>query len=395
MAAIGVPATGAIVASWDLPSSLAWAQEVLPAQTPIFRSAVSLVRVDTIVTDEDGNFVDGLTAADFRVFEEGVEQDILNVQLVSLSDGTVQDMGSRPSEKSVPEEAAATGSVAEPAVREQPPAVDATPARRTAANLGAIVYLVDLPSMDRTYKPRLTKTFEAFLDGKEDLDVPCSIYMIDQDGALRELAPLTTDREVLRDAAAAVTAAGLTRTTLLSRMEREYQPLMQQAINAANKPFGEMETEQLIEMLEKKAESDGALELVRTEQTLRTVQAFANALSAIEGRKALVWISSGATTNQDGPYAAFATAVREAVNWEVDLSNLAQRGPSTRILDLMEQLYETANTAHVSIYTIDPLPIMGLSHLGTGAANSGYQASMAMQQYVRPAYRDRAYSPPS
>ena len=71
MAAIGVPATGAIVASWDLPSSLAWAQEVLPAQTPIFRSAVSLVRVDTIVTDEDGNFVDGLTAADFRVFEEG------------------------------------------------------------------------------------------------------------------------------------------------------------------------------------------------------------------------------------------------------------------------------------------------------------------------------------
>ena len=390
MTVIGLPVTGGvtITGATGVPVYTALVQEALPVQTPIFRAAVTRVRVDTIVTDKDGNFVDGLTAADFRVFEDGVEQDILNVQLVSLTDRTVRDMGSRASKQPVPEDTD-TGSIAEqPAVREEPTAVDAPPARRTTASLGAIVYLVDLPSMDRTYKPRLTKTFEAFLDGEGALDVPCSIYMIDQTGTVQELAPLTTDREVLRAAAAAVAEAALTRTSIFSRIEREYAPFMEQAINAFNRPFGGQELELIIDRLEQKIESDSDLERVRTEQTLQTVLAFINALSAMEGRTALVWISSGAMITEGGPYAAFGTAVREAVNWEVNLSNVAQRAPSTRIRNLMEQLYETANTANVSIYTIDPLPISGLSHLGTSAAIGSYQVSTAFRRHVRPAFRD-------
>ena len=183
MNVLGLPVTGGITGTGatGVPVTTTRVQEALPpVQTPMFRSAVTRVRVDTIVTDKDGNFVDELAASDFRVFEDGVEQDILSVQLVSLTEGTVRNMGARPSSEPVPENAAGTGSIAEqPVARKQPAAVEAMPARRTAASLGAIVYLVDLPSMDRTYKPRLTKTFEAFLNGEGDLDIPCSVYWID------------------------------------------------------------------------------------------------------------------------------------------------------------------------------------------------------------------------
>jgi VWFA-related protein len=67
------------------------AQEPAPSQdqqpAPVFRSAVSLVRVDVSVTDRDGKPVTALEAADFELREDGVLQRIESVQFVQL-DGT-------------------------------------------------------------------------------------------------------------------------------------------------------------------------------------------------------------------------------------------------------------------------------------------------------------------
>ncbi len=52
------------------------------AQTPVFRTGINFVRVDAIVTDEDGNPILDLTADDFRVFEDEVEQTIESFRLV-------------------------------------------------------------------------------------------------------------------------------------------------------------------------------------------------------------------------------------------------------------------------------------------------------------------------
>ena len=52
---------------------------------------MSLVRVDVIVRDGDGGFVDDLTAADFRIFEDGDEQEILGLQFVDLPAGVLVD----------------------------------------------------------------------------------------------------------------------------------------------------------------------------------------------------------------------------------------------------------------------------------------------------------------
>ncbi len=347
------------------------AQEALPAQVPTFRSAVRRVRVDAIVTDGDGNFIDDLKADDFRVFEDGVEQEILNVQYVSLPRAEVTNVASH--DETV-------------TAREDVPAVPAEPApnRRSAASLGAVVYLVDLPSLDRRNKPRLSNSLESLFEGEGALEVPRSVFLIDNTGTVQEMAPLTTDREVLRNAAAAVAEAGLTTASIFSRMEREYQPMMQWAIDALTPVM----VLQLLDNLDRKARLDGERERRRTEQTLRTLLHFINALSAMEGRTALVWISSGAMITEGGPYSAFATAVREAVDAPMGTSTLSRLALNQRVLDLMDEVYETANTGNVSIYTVDPRPTSELNSLGKSAAIGSGVLNTALRRHVRPAYRD-------
>ena len=54
-------------------------------QTPLFRSGINFVRVDAIVTDDDGNPILDLTQDDFRVFEDEVEQTIESFRLVEAT----------------------------------------------------------------------------------------------------------------------------------------------------------------------------------------------------------------------------------------------------------------------------------------------------------------------
>ncbi len=145
---------------------------------------------------------------------------------------------------------------------------------------------------------------------------------------------------------------------------------------------------QILENLDRKAEVDGELQRLRGEQTLRTLLYFTNALSAMEGRTALVWISSGAMITKGGPYSAFSAAVREAVDAPMGTSTLDGLELSQPILDLMEEVFETANTGNVSIYTVDPRPTSELNSLGKSATVGSGVLSRAMRRYVRQAYRD-------
>ena len=56
-----------------LASTLA-AQQPAPGPAPVFRSSANLVPLSVTVTDANKHFVLGLTAADFTVFEDGVQQ---------------------------------------------------------------------------------------------------------------------------------------------------------------------------------------------------------------------------------------------------------------------------------------------------------------------------------
>ena len=53
-------------------------------EPPTFRAEINFIRVDVIVTDDDGNFVRDLDVSDFQVFEDDEPQDIESFQLVEI-----------------------------------------------------------------------------------------------------------------------------------------------------------------------------------------------------------------------------------------------------------------------------------------------------------------------
>ena len=57
---------------------LIFATIACPQDDPVFRTGVSLVRVDAQVTDSAGAVVEGLTKDDFRVLDEGAPQTLVN-----------------------------------------------------------------------------------------------------------------------------------------------------------------------------------------------------------------------------------------------------------------------------------------------------------------------------
>ncbi len=57
---------------------LVFATVACPQDDPVFRSGVSLVRVDAQATDSPGALLEGLTKDDFRVLDEGAPQTLVN-----------------------------------------------------------------------------------------------------------------------------------------------------------------------------------------------------------------------------------------------------------------------------------------------------------------------------
>jgi len=60
-----------------LSPGLGAAQQLASPQTPPLRSATELVKLDVSVLDQGGNFAAGLTAHDFRVLDNGIEQPVV------------------------------------------------------------------------------------------------------------------------------------------------------------------------------------------------------------------------------------------------------------------------------------------------------------------------------
>ncbi len=291
-------------------------------------------------------------------------QEIAAVQLVNLESGQVTSVGSRGS--SVP--------AAE---------------MRSAATLGAIVYFVDQPSLDQSDHPQLSEALSARFDGEGDLAIPHSVFMLGDGGALRQLAPLTTNREALRDAFRLVIDAGPSSDSIFDRMVREYAPAMKGALDVLNGAGGSAnKIRDYVRNVETKARADGELVRQRVGYTLRQLTELTHALALMEGRTALVWISSGAMVTESGPFGAFAEAVREAVAADMGGSNLTWSAPDQRVIDVMTNLIEAANSGNVSIYIVDPRPTGSLGSLGTRAAVGDNQLARALRRNVRPAYAE-------
>ena len=82
---VGVPAQEPQAGRTEGAEAGASAEADRQSQPPVFQSGINFVRVDAIVTDEDGNPILDLTPDDFRVFEDDVEQTIESFRLVEVT----------------------------------------------------------------------------------------------------------------------------------------------------------------------------------------------------------------------------------------------------------------------------------------------------------------------
>ena len=76
--------------------TLAASALVAAQERPIFRSETHYIEVDAVVTDRDGRFVPGLTAADFRIRERGRTEPVGTFAYIDLSTQTSTAAPARP-----------------------------------------------------------------------------------------------------------------------------------------------------------------------------------------------------------------------------------------------------------------------------------------------------------
>ncbi|MFQ5743004.1 MAG: VWA domain-containing protein, partial [Acidobacteriota bacterium] len=100
----------------------------------------------------------------------------------------------------------------------------------------------------------------------------------------------------------------------------------------------------------------------------RLLTQFSNSLSARSWRTALVWVSSGVKLMQGGPYTALAAAVHTGPASNPD--ELPLKSPDQKILQRQQELHQAANSANVSIYSLDPSLLVDL-HVDAVDARQG------------------------
>jgi VWFA-related protein len=306
-----------------------------PAQQqrpPAFEATVQRVRVDVIVTDEEGRFVADLTADDFIVLEDGEPRPVLRVQLIDLVQGRIVELKTE-TESGATDPAAARGT---PPGIDVPPPVSGAGARAgqpargapraggapsatdpddpaetteagTASELpdaelhdyGAVYFLVDSGGLDWRMKARFAGYWGRWLERADPPTVPWAVYLLDEERRLRELAPLTRDLTQLRSAAERLEDPSMLREALFTRRSADYASRIREL------PEDEEYFRRLLE------------ETPANVANFEPLSRFAEGLAGRPGRAALVWVTS-------------------------------LRGFVSPILT------QAANTANVSIYVLDP-----------------------------------------
>lgn len=279
-----------------------------------FEASISRVRVNVIVTDGAGRFVDDLRPEDFVIHEDGQVREVIQVQLIDMVAGKVATMhqvslGVDAAGAEEPRDSRAglrAGAGRGDPASEVPASL---PPESVAARFGAIVFFIDFLGLDHVTKLHFTNQWEKYLRDRETTALPQAVYLVDQLGVLREIAPLTTDMQAIRAAQQTVEAMPLT-----SRY------------SAAEGESG--------------ARQEAFMEYDRAMYSFRLLTQFCDALYARPGRTALVWVSAG-----------------------LDLkAGLHGRGfgPNARLLEMQDDLVVAANSANVSIYSVDPSRLIDL-----------------------------------
>lgn len=301
-------------ATAGLPASVATAAQA--TEPPVFRAETSGVLLDLVVRDKKGRLVRDLTADDFEVFEDDVRQTVGSFRVVNKN---AADEADAPS--------AASGAPRQPARAAAAPAAEPPADRRESV----VAFVFDRMSADArqmAQKTAMTFTERSVGDGDR-----VGVFSIDL--ALRTLQPFTTDIDAVR---LGLQRAGTQANTAFAndreeaRTRTESVERAQRGLDALQGAGGQENRSTAAVIASQQAFEQAQLSIIRVfDQLERDQQGYAtthgllavvNGLSAMPGRKTIVFFSEG---------------IAIPANVQAQFKNVIT----------------SANRANVAIYTID------------------------------------------
>lgn len=358
------------------------------ALSNIFRDTqeVHVVNVDVVVTDADGRPVTGLTAQDFRLFENGSPVQIDNFFPV---------VEGRPLPSPVPatEKSEANGEVVEPEVGEESSAK--TPAR---PDFHLVVY-IDNVHLRPTHRNRVLERLERHL---EELWRPgLSAMLVSNERALEIRQPFTGDRHELLAALGELKGTGSRGSRLDQDREALLAAIGQVRVDAGSglyetkvglfgrgravgeeseqeqgPPAGSMTQGEVTAMVQAHAQSLVpqlmAYAQARNDEvlsSLRVLDRLVDMLAGLPGRKAVLHVSDGLSVNPaEAVFEAF-HKVFEVLPNGPGLLDLSDETPRYNLIATFRDVTDAANAGRVSLYTLDASPPEAVSRGGAENAN--------------------------
>jgi VWFA-related protein len=335
--ALGAPVTRVVATEADegarrieTVGGLAFADEV----------QVTVVNVDVYVRDRQGRPVQGLKIDDFKIFQDGVEMPISN-----FAELDAEVIRHRVAETTILPEAATTQTVDEAAY-----APEIKP-------IWVVLYIdhENLMTMDRNRVLRRVRTFVT-----ENLQEPVRMMVVSYSRSLKVIQPFTTNpREVTEQLREMAMITG-------GRDERESarQDLLHDMAEMSSRDHGTQQDTQASAQaaMRQRVSTFAAEESDALRLSLSGLQQVIGMLSGIDGRKSIIYVSSGLPMEPGiGLMHDYAMTFRDK-----SILSLRGRYDGTRHF---HQLTGTANAQEVSLYSIDAT---GLNPLDGFDAQSSY-----------------------
>jgi VWFA-related protein len=286
-----------------------WAQE---PDRQTFRSTTRLVPLDVIVHDKDGRPIADLTAADFKLFEDGKEQKIefFQVNVARSTSAASTSTSDRAGDSST------TSSQALPASQY-------TNRPNGAVPLTATVVLFD----------RLNTRFEDQVQARSEIvkvldqvrpDERVALYVLESN-AVRVIHDFSRDSASLVRAISRYRAQSSLEQLAADAPPPSFAPIGVASIDAETEAWLKETTEQVANQYLR----------LRGQNTLAALEQIANHLAGIPGRKNLVWVSS-----------AFPLTIFDQLGPQGPSIPQTLSGPLTRAVSAI-------TTANIAIYPVD------------------------------------------
>ena len=291
-------------------TSSLWSMQAQSQRPTTFRSGTTLVSVDLVVRDRQGNIVRGLKAEDFEVHEDGQPQKILTFSFTEIDDKTATAAG--PVDLLGDIQARVKAAASQPvSVAAKPAATDpdtTKPIRsEDVAGRRLIVLLFDVSSMEPEDVQRSIDAAQKYV--KDQMSPADLIAVATVSSMLNVLTDFTGDR-------AKVEAA----LNTLSWTEGTATPPPDAATMAVDEVTAATDPDAAA------AAETAELELFNNDMRLRILKTLAETLTPIEQKKAIVYFSAGMQRSGSDNQVELRAAINAAVRGNVSIYAVDTRG---------------------------------------------------------------------